>query len=190
MGEAACRYCLAVQADPFQRKISARSTSDVVSQCEEQDTPTAQVLPSGPTLTPSREVLPEVGPTVCDQVDPFQRKISARSTSDPVPQSDVQDQPTAQAFPRGPIVVASRTWLLVEWTCNSPETTPITAPAAITPAPIPTSRQLSFLKSRAGKDPEPATRDLRAASSAGDRRPPFPLSIIRPIAPNHTTTRR
>jgi hypothetical protein len=96
-GRPRCHH-LADQADPSQRRISVRLTSAVVSQLAVQDLPTVQVLPSGPALTPDREVLPEAGLAVGDQADPFQRKISAWSASDVVPQAEVQNEPTAQAW--------------------------------------------------------------------------------------------
>ena len=74
------------QAFPSQCKMSIRYTADVVPQRDMQESPTAQAVPPGPALTPSRSASrPGLGLAARDQAAPSQRKISVRSAPDDVP---------------------------------------------------------------------------------------------------------
>jgi len=80
------------QPAPSQRKISVRSTSDAVPQPDAQERPAAHALPPGPALTEySFALWPGLALAARDQLAPFQRKTSVRSTSDAVKQRDTQE---------------------------------------------------------------------------------------------------
>jgi len=66
---------------PLHRKISARSSSDLVPQFLAQVAPTAQALPPGPVVTPLRKAASLLrGAGTADQFEPFHRKISTLPT--------------------------------------------------------------------------------------------------------------
>jgi hypothetical protein len=80
-----------------------------VSQAVMQVPPTAQAVPPGPVVTPSRAAwLLGLGLGVGDQVVPFQRKISVRPVAGEVKQPGRQAAPTAQALPPGPALTPVR----------------------------------------------------------------------------------
>src|SRR5215470_15092096 len=59
----------------------------------------------------SSALRPGLGLAARDQLVPSQRRISVRSTSDAVPQPDMQEEPAAHALPPGPALTEFRTAL-------------------------------------------------------------------------------
>ncbi|HEX9033749.1 MAG TPA: hypothetical protein VF834_18065 [Streptosporangiaceae bacterium] len=100
---------IAVQADPFQRRISVRSSGAAVPHLAVQEKPAAQAPPSGAAATVRRPpAIPGVGLGIRDQAEPFQRRVSVPATADDPVQRAVQYQPTAQAVPPGPVLTDRR----------------------------------------------------------------------------------